>query len=43
MTIEEKIINGMKHVYIKYTDEEKAEMAEKAKKQKKSMTRKLNR
>ena len=37
MTVEEKIIDGMKHVYIKYTDEEKAEMVEKAKKVKASL------
>ena len=39
MTVEEKIIDGMKHVYIKYTDEEKAEMVEKSRNLKKNMTK----
>ena len=42
MTVDEKIINGMKHVYIKYTDEEKAEMVEKAKKSKEEHDKKLS-
>ena len=41
MTVEEKIIDSMKHVYIKYTDEEKAEMVEKAKKSKEEHDKKI--